>query len=287
MFFKDLYSQNKKTLTFEFFPPRKEEFLNNTFALVEELSKCNPDFMTVTYGAGGGTRDLTKKIVSFIHSDLGVPAVAHLTCVGHSIEEIDLVLDSLKAEGVSNILALRGDPPKGENKFIPHPQGFSCARDLIRHIAKRGDFSIAAAGYPETHAEAESPEADIAYLKEKCDEGAEIVLTQLFFESSMYFDFVERAESAGITAAIVPGIMPIASVKQIKKITSMCAATIPSPMLTDLEKIEGDTDAVIQYGIDYCIRLCDELLAGGAPGIHLYTLNKSTQTKPIVEALSI
>ena len=272
---------------FEFFPPKQEEQLPKVKAMIEELSGLGPNFMTVTYGAGGGTRSFTRELVRYIANDLQRPSVAHLTCVGHSSSEIDSVLDDLISDGVTHVLALRGDPPRGQSAFTAHPNGFANARDLTEHIAKRGDFSIAVAGYPETHQEASSPLDDLRYLKEKVDAGAQVIFTQLFFDAEIYFEFCDRARSEGIDVPIVPGIMPVANVSQVKRFTSMCGASIPAAMGKRLEELDGDLESVVKYGIDYASELSEKLLAGGAPGLHIYTLNKSNQTGPIVRKLGL
>jgi len=277
---------DKKVLSLEFFPPKKTAGLDSTKAMIADLATLNPNFMTCTYGAGGSTRSLTQDIVGFIRQELKIPAVAHLTCVGHSQTEIDQVLDGLVDKGIKHVLALRGDPPKGDSAFQPHPEGFTCARDLAKHISNRGDMSFAVACYPETHPDAKSPEEEMDYLLEKVDAGAELIITQLFFDVEMYFSFCEKAKAAGITVPISPGIMPIASVQQVKRFTEMCGASIPKSLASQLSNFEGRDEEVVQFGVDYATKLSEQLLQGGAPGIHLYTLNKSVQARPIIENLS-
>ncbi|MDC0357876.1 methylenetetrahydrofolate reductase [NAD(P)H] [Oligoflexia bacterium] len=285
MKFAEIFRAKNKVFSLEFFPPKKDENLPATFELIQDLKKLAPDFMTVTYGAGGGTRSRTKEITAFIANEMEVISVAHLTCVGHTVAELDEVLDDLKSLGINHILALRGDPLEGDEHFTPHPQGFACARDLVAHISKRGDFSIAVAGYPEGHPEAVSLDKDIAYLKEKVDAGAELIMTQLFFDAAKYFEFVNRARAIGISVPIVPGVMPIRTVKQVQRFTSMCGASIPSDIQDVLTRLQDDAEAVKAYGIEKAIELCTALLAGGAPGIHLFTLNKSHQVEKVMQAI--
>lgn len=286
MSYRRRLAEGGKILSFEFFPPKSEEHLSLTQSRILELARFNPQFMTVTYGAGGGTRHLTRVLAEFIAQNTTSLAVSHLTCVGHTADDIDQILAELYESGVHNVLALRGDPPKGQDKFEQHPDGFACARDLVRHISQRHpQFGVAVAGYPEKHLEALSVQADIDYLKEKVDAGADLIFTQLFFDEKCYFDFLDKTAAAGINVPIIPGIMPIGNVAQVQRFTSMCGASIPAELVVELEKRQDDSEAVINFGIEYAIKLCQKLLDGGAPGIHLYTLNKSRQVVPVVEEL--
>lgn len=278
---------SQKVLSFEFFPPKNPENLFKTKQQIKELAKFSPDFMTCTYGAGGGTKETTLEIVSYMANELSQNAVAHLTCVGHSKDDLREILRDLKAANVSHILALRGDPPKGESKFKAHPEGLSCARDLVKFIKEeQGDFSLAVAGYPEMHQEAKSKEADISYLKEKVDSGSELIITQLFFDADMYLNFQTSCQKAGIKAKILPGIMPISSVKQVRRFTEMCGASIPETLSEKLKELEGSSSEEVKtFGAKYAAELSKELLDRGAPGVHLYTLNDAKQVSEIAGML--
>ncbi|NLF24475.1 MAG: methylenetetrahydrofolate reductase [NAD(P)H] [Deltaproteobacteria bacterium] len=285
--FAEIFARNEKVLSFEFFPPKKEARLHETFTLIESLKKCRPHYMSVTYGAGGGTKDLTQRIVSYINNTLHVPAVAHLTCIGHSLQEIDFVLQELKREGINKILALRGDPPQSHPAGTPLASAFTNAEQLTRHISREKGFSIAVAGYPETHKDAPSAAADIDYLKRKVDAGAELIITQLFFEAEIFFKFLERVHAARISVPVIPGIMPISTISQLQRFTNMCGASIPPQLHAALNSFERSPADLEQFGIEYATELCQKLLSGGAPGIHLYTLNKTHQVMPIVSSLDI
>jgi methylenetetrahydrofolate reductase (NADPH) len=281
-----LLGRGKPVFSFEFFPPKTEAGDRALVKTLAELRPLEPDFVSVTYGAGGTTRDRTVELVGHIKNELGIEAMAHLTCVGASRDELSGVLDRLEGAGISNVIALRGDPPVGEAGFSPHPEGLSYATELVALIrSQHRPFCLAAACYPEKHLEASSMEDDVRHLREKVDAGAEFLITQLFFDNQVYFDFVRRAHAAGIDVPIVAGIMPITDLSQIERFTQRCGATIPKALHDILAPHRDDPARVESLSIDYAIRQCRELLDLGAPGVHFYTLNRSRATRDILTAL--
>lgn len=273
------------TVSFEFFPPRSPEAEQKLYETVEQLRPLDPTFVSVTYGAGGATRRLTVDIVRRIKNEIGIEAMAHLTCAGHSASELGEIVDALTASGIENILALRGDPPAGAARFEPAPGGFAHAAELAAFIRSRADVCIVGAAYPEKHTEAPDPETDLRHLRAKVDAGAQVLITQLFFDPADYFAFVERARAMGIGAPILPGIMPVTNVGQIERFTTMCGATIPARLRETLAPVRDDDRAVSAIGIAWAADMCRALLAGGAPGLHFYTLNRSRSTREIVKTL--
>jgi methylenetetrahydrofolate reductase (NADPH) len=271
--------------SFEFFPPRTEEGHRALLKTVEDLRPLEPGFVSVTYGAGGSTRDRTVDLVKEIRAT-GLETMAHLTCVGHSRAELDLLVEQFLAMGVENILALRGDPPAGQQEFQPAPGGFRYAAELVRFIRdKDHHLCLGGAGYPEGHVETPLREDDLRHLKAKVDAGLDFVITQLFFDNAFYFDFVERARRVGINVPIVPGIMPITNIEQLQRFVRLCGATVPMRLVLQLERYREDPEAVVQLGVAHATVQCMELLARGVPGIHFYTLNRSPATRLIVSAL--
>ena len=274
---------NGPVFSFEFFPPKTDAGRTSLLETVAELARLKPGFVSVTFGAGGSTRDRTIELVSYIKNRLGLEAMAHLTCVGSSRAELTGILDRLEAEGIENVIALRGDPPAGQTDFVCHPDGLAYACNLLQLIREQGrPFCLAAAGYPETHIEAASADADLRNLVGKVASGAEVIITQLFFDNSFYFDFVERARAAGLTVPIVAGIMPITNVAQIERFTKLCGASIPTELRARLDPVRDDSEAVAKIGVDHAITQCEDLLRSGAPGIHFYTLNRSRSTHDIL-----
>jgi methylenetetrahydrofolate reductase (NADPH) len=275
------------SFSFEFFPPRTDEGERNLEHALEALSGMDPAFVSVTYGAGGtpAQKQRTIEIVTRAKERYGLEAMAHFTCVGATVAELRSTLDRMRDAGIENVLALRGDPPAGEDEWTATEGGLSYSRELIELIRAGYDFAIGAACFPEVHIHAASAESDLRYCKAKVDAGARFLITQLFFDNQAYWDFVARAREAGIDVPIVPGIMPIGNVAQIKRFTSMCGATIPDRLLRELEQRSAQPDAVADFGVAYATLQCADLLANGAPGIHFYTLNRSPATRAILGAL--
>jgi methylenetetrahydrofolate reductase (NADPH) len=281
----ELLERQRPVFSFEFFPPKTDEghrTLRNTLAVLKD---DEPNFVSVTYGAGGTTRSTTVEITKTIKRDHGIEAMAHLSCVGEPRERLLEILEEIQASGIQNVLALRGDPPRGEKEWKPHPGGLAYSVELIRLIKDNFDFCVGAAGFPEVHLDAPDRASDLRYAKAKVDAGAEFLITQLFFDNEAYFDYVEDARGVGIEAPIVPGIMPITNYGQIHRFTDMCGASIPEDLERQLNGRADDPEAVAELGVAYATLQCSDLLARGAPGIHFYTLNRSPATRAILAAL--
>ena len=283
-----VFAQGKPTISFEFFPPKSEAGFNQLYQAIEELRPLRPSYVSVTYGAGGSTREKTVKLVEKIQNEIKIRAMAHLTCVGHTATEISGILDDLWKCGIRNVLALRGDPPAGQSTFVATEGGFANADALVAHARKSHDFCIGVAGYPEGHPQCLNRTRDLEYLKRKVDNGGNFVVTQLFFDNADFYRFRDDARAMGIKVPIVAGIMPITNVSQIKRFVSMCGAKIPHRLLTKLESIESNSpDAVHQVGVDYAAMQCRDLLFNDCEGLHFYTLNKSKATVDIVKSLNV
>jgi methylenetetrahydrofolate reductase (NADPH) len=292
-FIRDIYAARRAggrpVISFEFFPPKTDEGNRNLLEkTIPALLQTKPDYCSVTYGAGGSTRDKTLMIVDRIQRQHGLTAVAHLTCVSATKEQIRDLLARISTLGVKNLLALRGDPPDG-GEFQATPGGFEFSSQLVRFIREQGDFCIGVAGFPEGHVACkEGKHADWEHLKEKVDAGADLVLTQLFFENADFHRFRDHVtRKLGVSVPIVPGVVSILSGTQIKRFTAMCGATIPAPLAARLEELGEDDDAVAKFGIEYATRQCEDLLRAGVPGIHFYTLNKSQATVRILNNLGL
>jgi methylenetetrahydrofolate reductase (NADPH) len=269
----------------EFFPPKTPEKVDELFETVEALKPLAPNYVSVTYGAGGATRDGTVEIATRIKQEYGLEAMAHLSCVGETQEGLVEILDRFGDAGIENVLALRGDPPRGEAEFQAPEGGLSSAAELAGFISERYEFTLGGACFPEVHPDAENLEADLAYLKTKVEAGASFLITQLFFDNRLYFDFVDAARAAGIDVPIIPGVIPIATFGQVARICDLCQASIPAELSSAMEALGGDEEAEALLGVAYAARQCDELLAGGAPGIHFYALNRAPGTRAVLSAL--
>ncbi len=272
------------TLSYEFFPPKNPSGWGALYSALGESSKQQPDFVSVTYGAGGSTRSKTVDLVGRIQGELGIEAMAHLTCVGHSREELRGILEQLQAAGIRHVLALRGDPPRGDTTFRPHPEGFTHASDLIAFIRRNFDFTIGCAFYPEKHMEAASLEADMNALKLKQDNGADFAVSQLFFDNGNFLRFRDKAVDMGITLPLIAGIMPVFDLKQLPRFEELSGCVIPASLRDYLADADKGED-VAARGIGYATRQCDELLKNGVAGLHLYCLNRHAFVAKITENL--
>ena len=279
--------QGEPVFSFEFFPPRTPEGVEGLWGALEVLGELAPDYVSVTYGAGGATRDGTVEISSRIKNELGLETMSHVSCVGETAEGLESVLRRIESAGIENLLALRGDPPRGEAEFAAPEGGLHSAAELAAFAAERFDFAIGGSCFPEVHPEAPGLEADLAYLRTKVDAGASFLISQLFFDNGVYFDWLAEARRTGIEVPIIPGIMPITSYSQIRRFCTLCEATIPAPLAAAMESLGGDAEAEQELGIAYAARQCEELLAAGAPGLHIYTLNKAPATRAILGALRV
>ena len=278
------YGPDQFGLSFELYPPKTDRGMANLFAHVARLVAYRPSFVTCTYGAGGSSQGTTLEVVSRVHREFALPVATHLTCVGRTVDQLREFLREAEAERVENVVALRGDPPQGDAAFRPVEGGLAHANELVALIRDEfPEFGIAVAGYPETHREASSPDVDLENLKRKVDTGADIVVTQLFYNNADFFRFRDRCDANGIRVPIVPGLLPVTSFAQIQRITSMCGAKLPIPFVRGLEATGEDAQAQFELGVRFATEQVRSLLAAGVPGIHFYVLNRSEAT---VEVLS-
>lgn len=281
----DLFNRPEKIFSFELFPPKRDGNLESLFETVQILKTMAPGYISITYGAGGSTRDMTYDIALRLKS-LGILPLVHFTCVGHSRDEIRQLLVKLKSAGIENLLALRGDPPKGQTTFTPAPDGFRHANELVSFIREEGfDFCLGVAGYPERHPEAPSFEADLKNLKQKIDAGGQFIVTQLFFENRDYFSYVEKLRALGVKAPVQPGVWLLTDYAQIERFQSLAGAKVPAELAAAALKAREDKEAVAAIGVDYATRQCAELLKAGAPGVHFYVMNKSASVGRVLENL--
>jgi methylenetetrahydrofolate reductase (NADPH) len=282
---EQILDERQPVFSFEFFPPKTPDGETNLRAALDDLKADEPAFVSVTYGAGGSTRDKTVEIVKSIKQDYGIEAMAHFSLVGQSVDGLRRQLDEIAEAGIENVLALRGDPPQGETEWIAHPDGLHYSVELIEMIKANYDFCIGAACFPEVHPDAPNMQEDLRYLKRKVEAGASFLITQLFFDNRDYFNFVDEARAVGIDVPIIPGIWPVTNYRQIKRIADLCKSRFPDRFERELEERKDDLDAVSNLGVSYAALQSVELLAKGAPGIHFYTLNRSPATRAILAAL--
>src|SRR4029077_317768 len=280
-----LEGRRQPVFSFEFFPPKTDDGVRQLFEAISHLRDLEPTFVSVTYGAGGSVRTRTVDLVTRTRRELDIEPVAHLTCVDATVDDLRGILDGLRQAGIDNVLALRGDPPEGDERFVATLGGLAHGNELMELITADYGFCVGGACYPEKHPESADADEDVRSAKRKADAGASYLITNLFFDNTMYFDFVARARAAGVTVPIIPGIMPVTNVGQIRRFTSKIGATIPDALLEALRSRETDPEAVLQLGVAWATLQCAELLAGGAPGVHFYTMNRSPATRAILSAL--
>jgi methylenetetrahydrofolate reductase (NADPH) len=276
---------NRPTFSVEFFPPKTDEGREQMLETASQLAEIGLDFVSITYGAGGSTREGTVAGANLLHNEFGFETMAHLSCVGETVAGLRSMLDEVREIGVENVLALRGDPPRGQADFVQPEGGLGSAAELAGFISENYEFAIASSCFPEVHPEAVDLDADLDYLKTKVENGAEFLITQLFFDNQVYFDFVAAARLKGIAVPIVPGVIPVASYAQTAKICSLCDATIPQPLADAFAALDGDEKAEFELGVAYAAQQSGELLAAGAPGIQFYALNKAPATRAVLSAL--
>jgi methylenetetrahydrofolate reductase (NADPH) len=286
MTLRDAYGPGRFGLSFELFPPKTPEGMTSLFQCVGELVKFHPSYITCTFGAGGSTQDSTLEVIAGVHAKFELPVATHLTCVGLTAPEIRDYLARSISQGVENVVALRGDPPRGETEFTPVAGGFTYANELVGFIRSEfPDMGVAVAGYPETHQEAPSPQADLENLRRKVDAGADVVITQLFYDNDDFFRFRDRCHELGISVPIVPGLLPVTNGAQIQRIASLCGAKLPPQFVAQLQKHADDPDGQFEAGVQFAIEQAAGLLAGEVPGMHFYVLNKSAATRRVLTAL--
>jgi methylenetetrahydrofolate reductase (NADPH) len=289
----DIYAQQRPAVSVEFFPPKTPQGEQSLAARIADIAALKPAFCSVTYGAGGSTRGKTLDWVTRLRNEFGLEVMCHLTCLGHTRAELDAILGQLAANGIENIIALRGDPPAAGAGWTPHPDGYTHAIELVRAARATGAFSIAVAGFPEVHPESPDRETDLSRLAEKVAAGADAIITQLFFDNDDYFRFVEDLRRLGVTVPVVPGILPFRTAAQLRKFTTVYARTkngpahIPRDLERRVARVENDDEAAARLGIDYATWQCRDLLDGGAPGIHFYCLNESRSVEAILRNLNL
>jgi methylenetetrahydrofolate reductase (NADPH) len=281
----EIIATRQPTFSVEFFPPKTPEAREALFETARALRGLEPDFVSVTYGAGGSTREGTVEITKALRDELGYETMAHLSCVGETTEGLATTLDGIAAAGIENVFALRGDPPRGQEDFVQPEGGLGSAAELAAFISARWELTLGGACFPEVHPEAPDLETDLAYLKTKVDAGASFLITQLFFDNQVYFDFVAAARAAGIDVPIIAGVIPVASFAQTKRICQLCDASIPDRLEAAFAAAEGDERAEFELGIAYAAQQCSELLVAGAPGVHFYALNRAPATRAVLGAL--